>query len=498
MNASTFYGCMRKTKKIGRHLNNNIALTNVALLVAGRAGRTQIASGRGKGRISMQDSIKAASPSQGGRVNIGLFRSSRKRIALAAAGALCWALALALPHTARAGEPRPPERDYSALLAYIQNVESAEPKPVSAKQSNPQSNVHQDNAFSALAAFVREIGGDVPQPVRAPHPPVEAPNYSRIDDGAYSALRDFVAGVEPGQVQVAAADPAKSPKPKTKAAKRPPSQNPDDATFVGEKVCMTCHASHAETFQNTLMGKIFKNPRSPQEKGGCETCHGAGSAHAAAGGGRGVGGIISFRADDKTRTVEDNNAICLSCHERGDRTYWNGSTHETRGLACTNCHTVMRKVSVKAQLKQTSELETCFQCHKDRRAQVYRTSHMPLREGKMTCSNCHNPHGSTTEGLLRQASVNDNCYSCHAEKRGPYLWEHPPVRENCLNCHDPHGSVNEFLLKMARPRLCHECHTIGHGNPGAPNVNQAFNRACQNCHSQIHGSNAPAGVLFQR
>jgi DmsE family decaheme c-type cytochrome len=123
---------------------------------------------------------------------------------------------------------------------------------------------------------------------------------------------------------------------------------------------------------------------------------------------------------------------------------------------------------------------------------------MPLREGKMTCTDCHNPHGSFTEALLREPSVNETCYKCHAEKRGPFLWEHAPVRENCLNCHDSHGTNNEFLLKVQRPRLCQQCHTIGHGNPGDPTSVTAFNRSCQNCHTQIHGSNAPAGILFQR
>ena len=33
--------------------------------------------------------------------------------------------------------------------------------------------------------------------------------------------------------------------------------------------------------------------------------------------GSSVGGIISFRKDDPSRRVEDNNAICLNCHERG-------------------------------------------------------------------------------------------------------------------------------------------------------------------------------------
>ncbi len=176
------------------------------------------------------------------------------------------------------------------------------------------------------------------------------------------------------------------------------------------------------------------------------------------GGGRGVGGIISFRKDDTSRTAKENNAICLGCHERGDRTNWHGSVHETRGLACTNCHTIMKAVSRKIQLKTAFEPDTCFQCHKDRRAQMFRSSHMPMREGKMVCSDCHNPHGSVTEALLKKDSINDVCYTCHAEKRGPFLFEHEPVRENCLNCHDPHGSMNEFSLKLSRPRLCFECH----------------------------------------
>ena len=218
---------------------------------------------------------------------------------------------------------------------------------------------------------------------------------------------------------------------------------------------------------------------------------------AAPGEGLSVGGIISYRKDDLGRTVEQNNAVCLNCHERGERTLWQGSTHETRGLACTDCHTIMKSVSAHFQLKTAFEPDTCFQCHKDRRAQMFRSSHMPLREGKLVCTDCHNPHGSATEAMLRQDSVNDNCYKCHAEKRGPFLFEHAPVRENCLNCHDPHGSINEHALKMSLPRLCYECHTIDHTQAGL-NSPYTMGRACLNCHTNIHGSNSPAGGVFQR
>jgi len=212
---------------------------------------------------------------------------------------------------------------------------------------------------------------------------------------------------------------------------------------------------------------------------------------------RSLGGIISFRRDDLGRTAEENNAICLGCHRRGERTYWDGSVHETRGLACTECHTIMKTVSAEHQLKTAFEPNTCFQCHKDRRAQMFRSSHMPIREGKVVCSDCHNPHGSATEALLKEDSVNDTCYKCHAEKRGPLLFEHAPVRENCLSCHNAHGSINQFSLKTSLPRLCYECHTIGHAQAGR-NSQFTMGRACLNCHTQIHGSNSPAGAVFQR
>jgi len=134
---------------------------------------------------------------------------------------------------------------------------------------------------------------------------------------------------------------------------------------------------------------------------------------------------------------------------------------------------------------------------------------MPLREGKMDCASCHNPHGGPGPSLLKTASVNETCYTCHAEKRGPLLWEHPPVRENCANCHEPHGSNYPNLLKMKVPYLCQSCH-VGAGHPS--NIYNASNlpggtgstdqrllgKGCLNCHSQVHGSNHPSGPRFQR
>lgn len=341
-----------------------------------------------------------------------------------------------------------------------------------------------DQTFTALRAFAERAGTAQPQSIKGQPKLAEA-----------ETLMDFLAGK--GKEAPAAA-PAVAP-PKGASGKR--SSAPVDAYIIGSQACATCHASLIAEFKKTLMGKIGT---SPQGKGkfDCENCHGPGSAHVKAGGGRGVGGILSFGSDDP-RSVEERNGVCLACHQKGERNYWAGSVHETRGVACTNCHSVMKDVSRKHNLKTEVEAETCYQCHKIKRAQMQYSSHMPIREGKLTCSNCHNPHGSITEKLIREASVNDNCYKCHAEKRGPYMWEHAPVRESCLNCHQAHGSNYEYLLQVARPRLCNECHSTVHsptagGGFGLPNSPYTRGRACGNCHSNIHGSNHPNGMYFLR
>ena len=164
----------------------------------------------------------------------------------------------------------------------------------------------------------------------------------------------------------------------------------------------------------------------------------------------------------------------------------------------------MKNITPKFNLVKLTSQEVCFQCHKLQQAQMQRSSHMPVREGKITCTNCHNPHGSVygTEAMLDAPSINDNCYKCHAEKRGPMLWEHAPVRENCLNCHEAHGSNHEFLLKVQRPRLCAECHAFAHGGQAGMSASTStaytVGHSCNNCHSQIHGSNHPSGAFFQR
>ena len=284
-----------------------------------------------------------------------------------------------------------------------------------------------------------------------------------------------------------------------------------EGDYVGSDVCITCHADQGKHFQSTVMGKAFAHAKNDREKLGCEACHGPGRVRVTSGGGKDT---IPIRfTKDSMNTVEERNDACLSCHSRGNRLFWEGSPHESRNLACVDCHVghepQSRRQSSDARFNSPlSDLrgtrlpqpELCLRCHQMRRAQLQRSSHMPYREGKVTCTSCHNPHGTPNPKQLIQATVTENCVSCHPERRGPFLWEHPPVMENCANCHEPHGTNNPQLLKVRMPRVCDSCHDSSR-HPTVPTLLNAirdFNRGCTNCHSRIHGSNHPSGNAFLR
>ena len=299
-------------------------------------------------------------------------------------------------------------------------------------------------------------------------------------------------------VRTGAVTPAAAPAPQAQAA---PSPQPAAAEYAGSDTCELCHETQVASVKGTAHAQA-KNPRSPAAKHGCESCHGPGQAHVDD---EAKGHILKLKGLKPEQVSE----TCLTCHNRGSHAAWDGSTHEARKLSCTTCHSVHAPKSADNQLIKTTETQVCATCH---RVQVTKTeravAHMPVREGKMSCSTCHNPHGSISnvKALRTGSSIAESCTSCHTEMRGPMLWEHTPVRESCATCHDPHGSSNDRMLNVRMPMLCQRCHvatrhpaTIYDTNAISVNKsNRMFGRSCVNCHSMVHGSNHPSGQFFMR
>lgn len=276
-----------------------------------------------------------------------------------------------------------------------------------------------------------------------------------------------------------------------------------------QPVCVKCHEQAVTGLAMTKHGGV--NDASGRA---CQSCHGDATAHV-----QNPAKNPMKKAFAKNVAAADKEKVCLSCHE-GNRTlaFWEAGKHKKNDVACNSCHNIHGKAGEPnvGRLVTTSrklEYETCVSCHKQTRAQINKTSHHPIVEGKVACSDCHNPHGALSHAMVKNESVNQLCSSCHADKRGPFVWEHAPVEENCLSCHNSHGSNHAKLLNEKVPNLCQDCHDAAR-HPGTPYGSQAsfsaatpagvntrfVARACVNCHQTIHGSNAPGnrGKYFTR
>lgn len=266
--------------------------------------------------------------------------------------------------------------------------------------------------------------------------------------------------------------------------------------IVGVEICKACHEDRYASYAKSNHAKKAI-PNSPANKDGCESCHGPGEAHVEKSGEKGVGIFIFGK---RTADAKSKSSKCLSCHgESRDLSFWDLSKHKSVGVSCDNCHTIHS--GTPKNLKATQP-DLCNSCHRSIRAQQNKQSHHPIREGRIKCTDCHDQHGGFGDHMIRADVVNELCYKCHYEKRGPFMWQHPPVEENCLSCHTPHGSNIDKLLVSRIPELCQACHdstqhpgtiytrfnTFQGGSPS----NKMVARACLNCHSNIHGSNAPS------
>lgn len=282
-----------------------------------------------------------------------------------------------------------------------------------------------------------------------------------------------------------------------------------DLVLTGDAKCTRCH-DESEAYPVLAIGKTKHGVTADNRTPTCTSCHGQSENH------------INKPADAKERPKPDRTfgkgsptppevraEACLQCHQGAKRMYWVGSIHDRARTVCSDCHNVH---APRDQVLVTqTQAGVCFTCHKEKRSAILRFSVHPLRTGYMTCSACHNPHGSVGEHNLAKQTVNETCYVCHADKRGPLLWEHPPVKEDCTLCHDPHGTNNKPMLKARMPYLCQQCHVnpfhpstlysgrqLPGGQPGNIDMSRMVGQSCANCHTKVHGSNHPSGARFTR
>jgi DmsE family decaheme c-type cytochrome len=181
--------------------------------------------------------------------------------------------------------------------------------------------------------------------------------------------------------------------------------------------------------------------------------------------------------------------------------------HGKNQVGCTACHAVHRLGPAGLVPRKAAAVnEQCASCHTTVWAQFQRPYKHRLPEGAMSCVGCHNPHGSFLPRSIQTVSGNEpGCFKCHGDKRGPFTFEHAPVRlEGCWTCHEPHGSANPRMLVRQDVRfVCLECHAnrltpapaLGVVPPAFHDLRNPRFRNCTICHIKIHGSHVDGAFL---
>ncbi len=227
------------------------------------------------------------------------------------------------------------------------------------------------------------------------------------------------------------------------------------AQFVSDSECAVCHEKQAKMAKFTAHARINLNKGDEEKESdgnaGCQACHGPGSLH--------------IKADDKDKPKFIVNPLKKS--------------------------------------------DACFRCHVEKEAQFRLPYSHPVLAGKVTCVDCHDPHG---ENIMKSADakiargVNDTCAKCHKMQTAPRVFAHEALREGCTVCHDVHGSINKKMLVENDLNLCLKCHAQQQPSSGTVYIgtsNHAGGRVQQNnqcwtagCHNGIHGSNINSHLRY--
>jgi DmsE family decaheme c-type cytochrome len=264
-----------------------------------------------------------------------------------------------------------------------------------------------------------------------------------------------------------------------------------------------CHEDIAKAFDKSPHHIVESDKKRGFAGRACESCHGPGEAHAESADPTKIQNPLNLAAAAADK-------LCLTCHLNTPTHVGRlQSSHAKDQVSCTTCHKVHANGGADLVVRAPAAInQQCAGCHLSVWAQFQRPNHHKLPEGAMSCVDCHNPHGSVQPAMAQTLGANEpGCLNCHGDKRGPFTFEHGPVRfEGCSTCHEPHGSANPRMLTRQDVRyVCLECHanlptgnttrTIGVVPPAFHDLRVPQFQNCTVCHQKVHGSYVDRNLL---
>jgi predicted CXXCH cytochrome family protein len=261
------------------------------------------------------------------------------------------------------------------------------------------------------------------------------------------------------------------------AGGRAPAESP--ATYVESATCQACHKPVGESWAATAHGKALSDATLPEGKGGCEACHGPGSAHAGTAGKR---PLLKFGEAKPEQVV----AVCGKCHLAGkavpgapqlDPAAWKQSGHAASKTSCVKCH--------RGHAPEAAPEKLCLGCHSNlTKPPAGGKVHAPVKAGQ--CLTCHDPHGTAGAHSLTP-KVSTKCEQCHSTAGGKLDAAHKGYAvagSDCTRCHDAHSFDAEhgYVKKVAHPPFAQQNCTICHVDKPSTDLRKSVSDTCLACH----------------
>src|SRR6478672_4103456 len=155
------------------------------------------------------------------------------------------------------------------------------------------------------------------------------------------------------------------------SAATPAQTVPSESARSDDAECMACHGAGASKPAISIFQTRHGN-KSDSRTPACRDCHGASENHIKAP--SSAPDVVFGTKSKPVSNPEQRSAACLTCHESKvlPRANWTGSQHQSRGVACSDCHNV--HAPDQKVLSKATQADVCFGCHKAQRAQTRRVS----------------------------------------------------------------------------------------------------------------------------
>jgi predicted CXXCH cytochrome family protein len=181
--------------------------------------------------------------------------------------------------------------------------------------------------------------------------------------------------------------------------------------------CLHCHATDV---QPSLASARNRYAGVPFADGGigCASCHGDASEHLA----HPVNGNI---INPGKLTPSKRDSVCLQCHLEGDAAIY------TSGKSLAEFHPGQDLSDYVNYFVKASAIEGGARAASQYEA-LLRSACKKASGDKLTCTTCHDPHGSPSEAE-RVSYFRSKCLSCHTSEK--IATQHHPEQQDCATCH---------------------------------------------------------------